>query len=45
MQKSVEDQDPAIREDVVRELEQYSVRVLQAVVQILEMQEARRQKQ
>jgi len=45
MQKSAEDQDSGIREDVVRELEQYSVRVLQAVVQILEMQEARQQKQ
>ena len=36
-------QDAAIREDVVRQLEQYSVEVLEAVLAILEQQESQRQ--
>ena len=35
-----ETQDGQIREDVVRQLEQYSVEVLEAVLAILEQQEA-----
>jgi len=43
MESKPDNQDAAIREDVVRQLEQYSVEVLEAVLAILEQQESQRQ--
>jgi hypothetical protein len=43
MKPKHEAQDAQIREDVVRQLEQYSVEVLEAVLSILEQQESQRQ--